>query len=369
MTRLDVVPGRVDIRATSDQPLTFTLRRVDGAGDPVDWAGTIAATLLRRPRRGGSAENVLRVGTVTVVDDEAAVSFPAAAINQLVSAAGAWTFTVDGTTWLDGTVSVLPRGTAGGTPTTGVITVTVGSETVVVTAVGSGGGTTLTVADLPGPTSPNDNVYAFLAPPLGYDDDPTLRGFVREFGSSPERNPIYIEAGALSVPPDHQIMIASRSASAEVDLSTLTAGVWTEVEFLRERLTEFGPWQNRSQRVLATKASAGHSCYVAGGVGAHDVAVCTVLAWDIDWDPPSSATIIAALPSGERWPRRPPGSSTAITPRSDAGSWDVNTRSETLLMPPGSDMRLDRLTFVRRPTGATGTLTIDAWTEVEGGTY
>ncbi len=140
MTRLDVVPGRVDIRATSDQPLTFTVRRVDGAGDPVDWAGTIAATLLRRPRRGGAPENVVTVGTVTVVDDEAAVSFPAAAINQLVSAAGAWTFTVDGATWLDGAVSVLPRGTAGGTPTTGVITVTVGSETVVVTAVGSGGG-------------------------------------------------------------------------------------------------------------------------------------------------------------------------------------------------------------------------------------
>ena len=135
MTRLDVVPGRVDIRATSDQPLTFTVRRVDDAGDPVDWAGTIVATLLRRPRRGGAPENVVTVGTVTVVDDEAAVSFPATAINQLVSAAGAWTFTVDGATWLDGTVIVLPRGAAGGTPTTGVITVTVGSETVVVTAV------------------------------------------------------------------------------------------------------------------------------------------------------------------------------------------------------------------------------------------
>ena len=135
MTRLDVVPGRVDIRATSDQPLAFTVRRVDDAGDPVDWAGTIVATLLRRPRRGGAPENVVTVGTVTVVDNEAAVSFPAAAINQLVSAAGAWTFTVDGATWLDGPVIVLPRGAAGGIPTTGDITVTVGSETVVVTAV------------------------------------------------------------------------------------------------------------------------------------------------------------------------------------------------------------------------------------------
>lgn len=164
MSRIDVTPARVDIRATADQDLTFSVELRDESGTPIAWSGTVAARMLRRARRGGAAEDVLGVGAVEVSGAVASVTFDAADVSRLVSRPGRWVLSVDGVAWVDGEVVVLPQGDAGGVPTTGDVVVSLGSVSVAVTAIGGGGGggsasfsTLADIAAIEGPSGPPDD--------------------------------------------------------------------------------------------------------------------------------------------------------------------------------------------------------------------
>lgn len=373
MSTLRATPARVDIVAAADQPLAFNVAVVDADGVSIEWPVEPVAVLLRRPRRGSTVEDVVAEATVSAVDESTvSVEFDSAGVSSLTAARGAcWALVVGGSAWLDGSVTVLPRGAAGGVSPGETLTVAVSSSvSVAVSHSGGGSGGGITVAEDGSPHSPSNNVYAAYAALVGYEDDPTVRGFARQLvaDGDPRRNPAVIVDGALSIPMDHQLMIASRQRDGVVDLGSLTAGAWTVLPSMTERLTEFGAWENRSGRMMSTVVQVGHACWVEGGnAAAADVAVLSAAVWAIDTDPADGATVAALLPAGERWGASV--GSVAITPRSDGGSWQTSTRTLTIPLGPDQEARVDRMTFVRRPAGATGDLHVYAWMDGDARTY
>ena len=120
--RLDIVPARVDVRATADESTSFTVSLVDGVGAAVDWPTPVEVVALRRPRRSGAPEDVVAAATVTGAGSTRTVTFDAGALDGLVSRPGWWYVAADGRAMIEapdhrlhgGEVLVLVSAQAGG---------------------------------------------------------------------------------------------------------------------------------------------------------------------------------------------------------------------------------------------------------------
>lgn len=196
--RLDIVPARVDVRATADESTSFTVSLVDEVGAAVDWPTPVEVVALRRPRRSGAPEDVVAAATVTGAGSTRTVTFDAGALDGLVSRPGWWYVAADGRAMIDGELMVLPRGDAGGSPSTSAVTVTAGDVTVEVTTIG-GGGATLAVSDTAtwSPTPDPNDLVAFV---VGLDMMPT-RAEIAAMSAEGYRSAGDVVDGELVLPP------------------------------------------------------------------------------------------------------------------------------------------------------------------------